>query len=70
MSPFIFVLKVAIPKNKKTTNREFIFLDRTEAEKFRTLLKNYNAHVTELFGFTPSSCDSALRKVVDEINSP
>jgi len=70
MKPFVFVLKVKIPKNGKTTSRQFIFIDRKEAEHFRTLIAKFGAHVTEITGFVPSSADTAMRKVLEEINRP
>lgn len=69
MTPFIFKLTVAIPKKHETIYKDFVFVSRAEAEKFRTHLLPLGAHVTELAGFVPSSCDTALRRVLDELNS-
>jgi hypothetical protein len=67
MNPFIFILKVAIPKNGDTVYREFVFIDRKEAEIFRTHVKLLGAHVTDLKGVTPYNSNMALRRVADEI---
>jgi hypothetical protein len=69
MTPFIFKLTVAIPKLHETIKKEFVFVSRSEAEKFRTQLLPLGAHVTELSGFIPSNCDTALRRVMDELKS-
>jgi hypothetical protein len=67
MSPFIFKLKVAIPTRQGIVSKEFVFVNRAEAEKFRTHLIPLGAHVVELCGFVPSNCDTALRRVMDEL---
>lgn len=67
MTPFIFKLTVVIPKKHETVKKEFVFVNRAEAEKFRTHLIPLGAHVTELSGFVPSTCDTALRRVMEEL---
>jgi hypothetical protein len=68
MTPFIFKITVAIPKTSETIYKDFVFVSRAEAEKFRTQLIPFGAHVTQLSGFVPSSCETALRRVLDELN--
>lgn len=65
MTPFIFKVKVAIPNEGGTIYEEFMFVDRKEIEDLRTNIRPLGAHVVSLAGYTPTTCNAAMRKIAD-----
>lgn len=64
-TPFIFKVKVAIPTKGETIYTDFMFVDRKEVETLRTNIKPLGAHVVGLAGYTPTTCNMAMRKIAD-----